>query len=221
MNRIFPGENSTAGAYCRSPPARPGAPSQLPAPDVVSIAPSGSVPATNTFPSGSATRRGNSDTVRSGSDRQSSPSHICGTVLVRMVSPSAKLPDITSTLPSGRDVAVGYQRPRFIAGNDSHSSERQSNRMACSTPTLSRMWPPTTSRRPSGRKAWPEQNRLYFFPLARSIGCFVGRNDAGDVALTGCVRSQSCGVHSCSSMVPSGRSRRPQNRTFPLGSKCA
>ena len=49
-------------------------------------------------------------------------------------------------------------------------------------------WPPTTSRRPSGRKAWPEQNRLYFFPLARSIGCFVGRNNASDVARTGCVR---------------------------------
>jgi hypothetical protein len=49
--------------------------------------------------------------------RQARPSQISGTASTTIVPPTAALPEITSTRPSGSEVAVGYQRPPFIAGS--------------------------------------------------------------------------------------------------------
>ena len=47
------------------------------------------------------------------------------------------------------------------------------------TPWLSNRWPPTTIRRPSGRKVWPEQNRLTGVPSFRVGWFLVSRADSG------------------------------------------
>jgi hypothetical protein len=49
--------------------------------------------------------------------RHARPSQISGTASTAIVPRTAALPEITSTRPSARLVAVGYQRPPFIAGS--------------------------------------------------------------------------------------------------------
>jgi hypothetical protein len=130
-----------------------------------------------------------------------------------------KLPDRTRTVPSGRVVAVGYQRRTsscagvLIGAVGVQVFVVALYRQAWLSPSPSARCPPTTRSRPSGRKVWPEQKRLTLVLLARR-GC-------GVFTVVPLFGSQTNGVHSWTSNESAGRSRRPHISTRLFGSTLA
>ena len=90
-------------------------------------------------------------------------------------------------------VAVGYQRPRCIGG-ELGQPPAVLKRLMSGRPWSSLMWPPATRSRPSGRNAWPAQNRL------SALGRWVKPPVAG---------FQTCGSPA-----------RPHESTCPFGRRC-
>src|SRR2546430_10686217 len=86
-------------------------------------------------------------------------------------------PAVTSMRPSGSAVTVGYQRLSGIGAAELQPWLAGSKSVVLLMPTWAvPEWPPATSTRPSGSRAWPEQKRLAAKNGTAVKGLVVGSN---------------------------------------------